>query len=73
MTSVTIEKRPLPTGAVAEVQKVANWLLSEDADFQTHDQIRICKNTTGLSTATSRLAELFTNDIKVCVTHILLA
>ncbi|KAI0879543.1 hypothetical protein GGS24DRAFT_437829 [Hypoxylon argillaceum] len=60
----TVEIRPLPAGADAEVANLATWLNSGEADFQTVDRIRICKNTDGLSSATSELSALFMGDIK---------
>ncbi|KAI0502723.1 hypothetical protein F5B22DRAFT_652831 [Xylaria bambusicola] len=64
MANPTITQRRLPTDSITEVGRVATWMVSEDADFQTHDQIKICKNTSGLSATTSKLAELFTQEIK---------
>ncbi|KAI1155939.1 hypothetical protein F4825DRAFT_446937 [Nemania diffusa] len=63
----TVEIRPLPAGADAEVANLATWLNSGEADFQTVDRIRICKNTDGLSSATSELSALFMGDIKACL------
>ncbi|KAI0529953.1 hypothetical protein GGR58DRAFT_495102 [Xylaria digitata] len=59
-----VESRPLPATADAEVENLATWLRSDEADFQTVDQIRICKNTDGLSGATSKLSALFRDEIK---------
>ncbi|KAI1300644.1 hypothetical protein F5Y03DRAFT_363987 [Xylaria venustula] len=64
MASFAVERRPLPPDAVAEADKVATWLRSGAADFQIVDQISICKNVNGLFSATSRLSELFEDEIK---------
>ncbi|KAI1419924.1 hypothetical protein F5Y12DRAFT_176199 [Xylaria sp. FL1777] len=64
MTNPAVESWPLPADAVSETDGVANWLRSEDANFQTVDQIKICKNINGLSTATAKLSEHFTEEIR---------
>jgi hypothetical protein len=59
------EVRGLPADASTEAEKIATWSLSEEADFQSIDQIQICKNTSGFATVTSKLSGLFTEEIEV--------
>ncbi|KAI3317586.1 hypothetical protein HD806DRAFT_541054 [Xylariaceae sp. AK1471] len=64
MTTPAAESRPLPSGAEKDIGKVAAWLLSTEANFQTVDHVTICKNIGGLATVTSDLSELFAGEIK---------
>ncbi|KAI1428428.1 hypothetical protein F5Y12DRAFT_782598 [Xylaria sp. FL1777] len=66
-----IQSKSLPSGADAEVGKVAAWLLSKDANFQIVDDVDICKNTKGLATITSDLLELFANEIQILETRVI--
>ncbi|KAJ8131625.1 hypothetical protein O1611_g2007 [Lasiodiplodia mahajangana] len=59
MADSTLENKSLPPGAVAELEKVANWLQSPDAKFQTANDVQICHNTEELATVTTGLLEGF--------------
>ncbi|GAW15324.1 hypothetical protein ANO14919_047330 [Xylariales sp. No.14919] len=69
MSTLSMESKPLPSGADAEARKVAKWLLGKDADFQIVEDVDICKNTKGLATVTSDLLELFTDEIQNWIPH----
>ncbi|KAI8632106.1 hypothetical protein F5Y19DRAFT_472991 [Xylariaceae sp. FL1651] len=65
MKSDTPDTTLLPSGTATEVEKVAKWLLSDDAKFETVNGVKICKNTDGLVTATADLLKQFAAGTKV--------
>ncbi|KAI0097501.1 hypothetical protein GGR51DRAFT_578047 [Nemania sp. FL0031] len=67
MSSSEVEIRQMPANAIPQAEKIKIWLLSEDADFQIVEGIRICKNVEGLAEATWRLGKSFLDEIKACL------
>lgn len=59
------KSKPLPPQAVTELAKVASWLQSEEADFQYANNINICNNKEGLTTAANDLIKQFATEITV--------
>ncbi|KAK5633231.1 hypothetical protein RRF57_008946 [Xylaria bambusicola] len=60
MADSAIVNKALPPGVIIELEKVAEWLRSADANFQTTNDIKICNNAGGLAAVTSGLLEKFT-------------
>ncbi|KAI1138519.1 hypothetical protein F5Y05DRAFT_384329 [Hypoxylon sp. FL0543] len=63
MANVNSKSKPLPSGAAGELAKVADWLQTSEADFQTVNNINICKNTQGLATVTDELLKQFAAEV----------
>ncbi|KAI1455377.1 hypothetical protein F4805DRAFT_271501 [Annulohypoxylon moriforme] len=63
MANINLQSKPLPSGAITELSKVAEWLQSSAADFQTVNNIKICKNTQGLANATETLLKQFAKEV----------
>ncbi|OTA89593.1 hypothetical protein M434DRAFT_398485 [Hypoxylon sp. CO27-5] len=63
MANVNSKSKPLPSGAVGELSKVADWLQSSEADFQTVNNIKICRNTQGLANVTADLLKQFAAEV----------
>jgi hypothetical protein len=65
--------QPLPKGAVGLLPTIASWLQSAEADFQTVDNTKICKNTDGLVTACDELLKQFAAEVNVQLFHLIQA
>ncbi|KAI1215158.1 uncharacterized protein F4807DRAFT_406116 [Annulohypoxylon truncatum] len=59
MANINLQIKSLPSGAVAEFEKVSKWLRSNAAEFQNINGIKICKNTKGLADITNHLLKQF--------------
>lgn len=66
MSSAESKAKPLPPNAAAELPNVAAWLQGSEADFQSVDNVSICKNTEALATATANFLKHFTSEVTVC-------
>jgi hypothetical protein len=60
-----IEIKNLPGGAADAVPAVARWLQSADANFQPVDNIKICKNISGLVRTCDELLKKFSTGVQV--------
>ncbi|KAI2467928.1 hypothetical protein F4781DRAFT_289235 [Annulohypoxylon bovei var. microspora] len=63
MANANLQTKPLPSGAINELSEVAGWLQSNDADFQSVNNIKICKNIHGLASATDNLLKQFAKEV----------
>ncbi|KAI0835750.1 hypothetical protein F5Y06DRAFT_275287 [Hypoxylon sp. FL0890] len=63
MANINSKSKPLPSGAVGELAKVADWLQTSEADFQTVNNIKICRNTQGLANVTTDLLKQFSAEV----------
>ncbi|KAI0440204.1 hypothetical protein F4803DRAFT_528205 [Xylaria telfairii] len=69
MADSALENKSLPDGAVTELEKVAKWLRSPDANFQITDNVKICNNTNGLAAVTADFLQKFAKEVPVCVSE----
>ncbi|KAI1085988.1 hypothetical protein F5B19DRAFT_498789 [Rostrohypoxylon terebratum] len=65
MAIADIQLKPMPLGAPDEFKKIREWLQSNAADFQTANNIKICKNTDALSDVTKGLLKKFVKGVTV--------
>ncbi|KAI2641348.1 hypothetical protein GGS26DRAFT_287 [Hypomontagnella submonticulosa] len=63
MANNDLKGKVLPSGAVAELSKVFEWLQSKDSDFQPVGNIKIFGNTKGLADATTNLLKQFAAEV----------
>ncbi|KAI1447105.1 hypothetical protein F5Y02DRAFT_380997 [Annulohypoxylon stygium] len=63
MANINMRIKSLPQGAIAEFDKVSKWLRSNDANFQSVNNTKICKNTQGLADITNDLLKQFAREI----------
>ncbi|KAI1376329.1 hypothetical protein F4677DRAFT_88705 [Hypoxylon crocopeplum] len=64
MAGANSEAMLLPSKAISELPKVADWLQTSDADFQTVNSIDICRNADGLASTTADLLKQFAAEVK---------
>lgn len=69
MANINMRIKSLPQGAIAEFDKVSKWLRSNDANFQSVNNTKICKNTQGLADITNDLLKQFAREIDVSTSH----
>ncbi|KAI1411850.1 hypothetical protein F5Y13DRAFT_51726 [Hypoxylon sp. FL1857] len=65
MANVNSKSKRLPSGAAGELAKVAAWLQTGTADFQTVNNIKICRNTQGLADITTDLLKQFAAEVTI--------
>ncbi|KAI6086211.1 hypothetical protein F4821DRAFT_238691 [Hypoxylon rubiginosum] len=63
MSNDGLKSNRLPSAAITELLKVADWLQSEKAKFQNVDDVNICNNREGLTKATSNLISQFATKV----------